>query len=173
MIELPIRTERLQVRRFRSSDLDGYLRFMLDEESTRFLAFDEEQRTEAGARGLFEYVLASYESPDTVHAYAIADASSDVYIGSCGFAPYDDGVVECYFAINSEHRGNGFAVEATKALVVALARRVEVRAYCHPDNVVAHRVATNCQMTPLGHDLHKNSGLEGRVFVRRKSTLLT
>ena len=141
---------------------------MLDDESTRFLAFEDGQKTEAGARTLFEYVLENYDSPDVLHAYAIADASTDTYIGSCGFAPYDDGVVECYFAINPEHRGSGFAVEATQALVAALSRVVEVRAYCHADNVAAHRVARKCDMIPLGHGRNKNSGLEGEVFVTRK-----
>ncbi|QDT40316.1 hypothetical protein Pan241w_03720 [Gimesia alba] len=168
LIGISIRTERLLIRRFTSTDSSGYLRFMLDDGSTRFLAFDEEQTTEAGARALFNYVIENYDSPDVVHAYAIADANSDAYVGSCGFAPYDDAVVECYFTINPEHRGNGFAVEATKALVASLSHLVEVRAYCHADNVAAHCVARRCDMIPLGSGRNKNPGLEGLVFVTRK-----
>lgn len=169
MINLPIVSERVVVRRFTPTDIDGYLSFMLDEDSTRFLAFNDEQKTESGARDLFFYVLESYESPDIVHAYAIADAATDAYLGSCGFAPYDDGIVECYYAINCNHRGKGFAVEAMGVLVAELTTSVEVRAYCHAENFAAHAVAKKCGMTPLGRGQNRNSGLEGQVFVARKS----
>jgi ribosomal-protein-alanine N-acetyltransferase len=142
---------------------------MLDVESTRFLAFDDEQKTETGARALFEYVLDNYDSPDVVHAYVIANISTNAYLSSCGFAPYEDGIVECYYVIKPEYQRQGFAVEATQALIAALLPSVEVRAYCHSDNIAAHIVARNSNMTPLGLGRNNSSGLEGRYSLRERT----
>ncbi|MCG8587003.1 MAG: GNAT family N-acetyltransferase [Pirellulales bacterium] len=168
MIQIPITTNRLTIRQFEPADVDDYLRFMLDDESTKYLAFDDDQRTETGARALFEYVMHSYDTAETVHAYAIGESSTGAYVGSCGFSPYDDGVVECYYCINPEHRGQGYAVEATNALLDVLTSHVEVRAHCHSDNTAAHAVAKRSGMTHLGLGQHKHSGLEGQVFVLQR-----
>ena len=165
MIDIPIITERLTIRRFEHSDIDGYLEFMLDDESTRFLAFDAEQKTEVGARALFEYVIGSYDSPEAIHAYCISDSQTASYLGSCGFAPYEEGVVECYYCVNPGQRGSGIAAEATKELIAALSPNFEIRAFCHPDNRAAHAVAERSGMTHVGLSRNKNTGLEGEVFV--------
>jgi RimJ/RimL family protein N-acetyltransferase len=44
------------------------------------------------------------------------DPESNRCLGSCGFAHYDRGIVECYFCVNAEHRGRGIATEAVGAL---------------------------------------------------------
>lgn len=165
MISIPIVTDRLVIRRFEPSDLTGYLEFMLDEDSTKYLAFEAEQKTEAGATGLFNYVVDAYDADEPMHAYAIADRSTNKYVGSCGFAPYEADVVECYYCVNPGFRGRGFAVEATHALVNKLTSLVEVRAYCHPENHAAHAVARQCGMHHQGTAVHRASGLAGEVFV--------
>jgi len=168
MIEIPISTKRMTIRRFELRDAECYLRFMLDEESTRFLAFDADQKTESGARALLDYVISSYKSDAPVHAYAIAEATTDEYLGSCGFTPYSDDSVECYYCINSDHRGQHLATEALNALIQSLTAHVEVRAYCHPNNVAAHAVARNCAMSHVGIAHNKNSDLDGDLFVHPK-----
>lgn len=167
MIDLPIATERLTIRRLTPRDLDTFLEFMLDEDSTRYLAFEPEQTTAEGAKGLFEYVLQAYDTPEPVHACAIADKATDEYLGSCGFSPYEEGVVECYYSVNAPHRGKGIAAEATTALVTVLSATVEVRAYCHPDNAAAHKVALRAGLEHAGSARNANSGLEGELFVSR------
>lgn len=141
---------------------------MLNEASTRYLAFESQQKTEEGATELFNYVVDSYEGPQTIHSYAIAERSNDQYLGSCGFAPCGDTVVECYYCINAEFQGLGFATEATGALVEALSHHVEVRAYCHPDNLAAHGVARKIGMDSRGKSQHEHSGLVGELFVKAK-----
>ena len=168
MIKIPITTERLIIRRFESMDLDPFLRFMLDDESTRFLTFDEEQKTRPGATALFEYVIQAYASPEPIHSYAIAELETGEYVGSCGYAQYEEGVVECYYCVNAEHRGKGIATEAAKALIQALARSTEfkeIRAYCHPENTAAHDVALRLGMTAKGLAKHKDLDTPGQLFV--------
>lgn len=172
MIEIPITTERLIIRPFESKDLEPFLRFMLDGESTRFLTFEDEQKSEQGATALFEYVLQAYASPEPVHSYAIVERESDEYVGSCGYAPYEEGVVECYYCVNAEHRGKGIATEAAKALIQALSNTTEfreIRAYCHADNTAAHDVALRLGMTAKGLAKHKDSSSESQLFVRESN----
>lgn len=164
MIEIPITTQRLAIRCFEPADLERFLTFMLDKESTRYLAFPADQTTAAGARQLFDAVIDAYDSPDPIHAYAIADLASGKYVGSCGFALHEPGIAECYYSVNRDHRGNGIATEATRALVGALAALVEVRAYCHPENAAAHAVATSCGLQHRGRVRRVQTDLEVEEF---------
>ena len=140
---------------------------MLDGESTKFLAFSEEQKTEIGAIEVFNLVIQSYSSSVPIHSYAIEDQKSHQYIGSCGFADYDKGIVEIYFSINKEYCNQGFATEATKALInslVNIPNLNEIRAYCHPDNLIAHSVAKKSGMLHRGLALHLHFGMKGELF---------
>jgi [ribosomal protein S5]-alanine N-acetyltransferase len=166
MIKLPLETPRLRIRHLEDRDLQAYLRFMLDEESTKYLAFEPADKTHDGALALFQFIIQSYSSEEPVHAFAIEDLRSGEYVGSCGFAPYEEGVLECYYCVDSNQRGRGIAVEATNALLAALAPIAEVRAFCHTDNLAAHAVAQRCGMKPLGAGTNKNTGLKGLVFAQ-------
>lgn len=169
MITLPIETHRLRIRHLEHGDLQPLLRFMLDEESTRFLAFDPADKTREGAQALFQFIIESYASKEPVQAFAIEDLHSGAYVGSCGFAPYDEGILECYYCVDKTYRGRGFAIEATQALLAAFAPIAEVRAFCHSDNLAAHAVAGKCGMKLLGPGRNKNTGLEGLVFTQERS----
>ena len=165
MIQLPILTERLIIRRFEEEDLEPFLDFMLDAESTKYLMFEDTQKTKTGAKELFDFVCASYYSAEPVHSYVIAEKNTSQYLGSCGFADYDDGIVEVYYSINEPFRGKTIATEATKALATRLSPVSEVRAYCHPENKAAHAVAINSGFLSKGMAMHKNFGIEGLLFV--------
>ncbi|MEM8536187.1 MAG: GNAT family N-acetyltransferase [Chloroflexota bacterium] len=168
MFSVPLETERFVIRRFKPKDLEDFLAFMLDDESTKYLAFEDEQKTAAGARALFDFVCSSYESDNPIHSYVIAEKGSDRYLGSCGFAPYDEGIYECYYSVNTAARGQGVATEATKAMVQLLAEDSEVRAYCHPENHTSRAVATKVGFVHKGAHVHQHSGLKGDLFVYGK-----
>ena len=168
MFTIPLETERFIIRLFQPKDLHAFLDFMMDSNSTKYLAFDEEQKTESGARALFNFVCSSYHSNNPVCSYAIAEKDSDLYVGSCGFAPYDEGICECYYSVNKTERGKGVATEVTKAMVEILSESVEVRAYCHPENYAAHAVAKKASFIHHGQKLHKNFGITGEIFIYKK-----
>ncbi|VEP13063.1 GNAT family N-acetyltransferase [Hyella patelloides LEGE 07179] len=165
MINLPLETDRLIIRHFIDSDLEFFLSFMLNEESTKYLMFSAEQKTQSGAQYLFNFVCNSYNTENPIYSFAIADKKSNRYLGSCGFAPYDKGIYEIYYSINSSEEGNGLATEAIKAIVVPLAQKVEVRAYCHPQNNSAHNVALKSGFVFKNLATHKNFGNEGYLFI--------
>lgn len=164
-MNLPISTGRLEIRELRPEDLPKFIEFMTDPGSTRYLQFEEDQKTREGATALFEVVIASYDSEDPIQSYAIADRESGEYLGSCGYAPYSEGIFEVYYAVNRESRGKGIATEATRALAELLAEDFEVRAYCAPENKAAHRVALAAGFEDRGMSRHEGFDNEGRLFV--------
>ncbi|HIK31607.1 MAG TPA: GNAT family N-acetyltransferase [Oscillatoriales cyanobacterium M59_W2019_021] len=173
-ISVPLQTSRLVIRRFIPPDLPAYLDFMLDPESTRYLAFSEEQKTEKGATDLFDFVISAYDSENIIPAYVIALADSNEYIGSCGFSPYEPQVVECYYSINSPYRRRGYALEAMTALFDALRSSGEIdeiRAYCHEDNIASLNLAKKLGMDDRGIATHAHSGLTGRVYIASLNSL--
>ncbi len=168
MFSVPLETERFIIRRFQPKDLSSFLEFMLDDESTQYLAFGDEQKTDDGAKALFDFVCSSYESESPIHSYVIAE--EDRYVGSCGFAPYDEGIYECYYCVNKTERGKGVATEVTKAIAQVLSETLEVRAYCHPENYAAHAVAKKAGFIHNGLSLHKNFRTESELFIYKRDS---
>lgn len=164
MIKTPLETENFVIRRFEEQDLHPFLEFMVDEKSTGYLMLEPEQKTKEGATALFNYVRSAYDSDEAIHSYAIAEKRTNRYVGSCGYASYDDGIVECYYSVNRADTGKGVATEATSALATALSRQVEVRAYCHPENYAAHTVAKRSGFSPCGLQKHEQFGNTGLLF---------
>ena len=165
MFSPPLKTARFVIRKFKPKDLSDFLEFMLDDDSTKYLAFNEEQKTKEGAKALFDFVCNSYKSANPIHSYAIAEKNSDRYVGSCGFASYDQSIYECYYSVNKVERNKGIATEVTRAIAEALSETSEIRAYCHPENYAAHKVARNAGFSSKGLSLHKNFNLEGELFI--------
>ena len=169
MFSVPLETERFIIRRFESKDVEGFLAFMLDDDSTKYLAFEEEQKTAEVAKALFDFVSSSYGSDTPIHSYVIAEKGTDRYLGSCGFAPYDEGIYECYYSVNTSSRGQGVTTEATKAMVQLLAEDAEARAYCHLENHASRAVATKIGFVHKGSQVHQHSGLKGEMFVYQQA----
>ena len=169
-MKIPLETDRFMIRRFQTSDLPRFLDFMLNQKSTRYLMFEPQQKTEKGAIALFDAVCEAYYSADPIHSYAIADKGTNQYIGSCGYAPYDDSVLECYFSVNQDETGKRVVTEATSALAQELSKEAEIRAYCHPENVAAHSVAKKSGFVPMGIQAHQNFGNEGELFIYQHSS---
>ncbi len=166
-IVLPIETERLRIRLLERRDLGPFVNFMTDTESTRYLAFGDEQKTETGARELFAAIVGSYERPESVAAYGLEDKASGAYVGSCGFAPVTEGALECYYTILSGRRRKGYAHEAMQALFDALPGPVEICAYCHPNNVAGAGLALKLGMESRGRSHHPQLRT-AELFVYRK-----
>ena len=99
------------------------------------------------------------------HGFAIVEREAGVLVGSCGFKgpPDSDGAVEVAYGLDSNHRGRGYAKEATAALVAfALGAGVRVvRANTLPDNDASGGVLKACGFTRVGEVVDPE---DGRVF---------
>jgi [ribosomal protein S5]-alanine N-acetyltransferase len=171
-INLPtIETERLILRPFQERDLDRYLAFMTDPAATQYLMLTELQKTEPGARQLFDTLLASYHTDDPLFVLAI-ELKGHGCIGSCGFANHPTpGVHEIYYSLLPAYWGRGFATEATLALIdfcLLDSSCHEIRAYMEPKNVRSAAVAERAGMLHWGIHRHPVYGNEARVYVIRR-----
>jgi RimJ/RimL family protein N-acetyltransferase len=161
-----IESERVAVRPFRDEDLAAYLDFMTDERVTRHLLLEPEQKTETGARALFDYVRQSYATEEPVWALAIA-TEADGFIGSCGISPIDGTIFECYYGLLRKHWGRGYATEATGALLGYVFRNTsvsEIRAYMSPHNPNSPGVAARVGMSRKGLQMRPGFGNEGLLY---------
>jgi [ribosomal protein S5]-alanine N-acetyltransferase len=171
-INLPtIETERLIVRPFQERDLDRYLAFMTDPAATQYLMLTELQKTEPGARQLFDAILASYHTDDPILVLAI-ELKGHGCIGSCGCAPLPTpGIYEIYYNLLPAYWGRGYATEAGRALITYCLLDTschEIRAYISPENVKSAAVAERAGMLHWGIHRHPTFGNEARVYVLRR-----
>jgi len=162
-----LETARTVVRPFEERDGDAFVEFMTDAQATRYLMFTDEQKTAEGARGMLRFVIDSYKTDHPIHSYAIVlhDAT---WVGSCGVSQVSEGGIwECYYSLLPRYWGNGYATEATTALLKHCFEHsaiTEVRAYMSPDNVRSPAVATRLGMADLGVQPYPVYAIHGRVF---------
>ena len=105
---------------------------------------------------------ASKEADPWAHGFRVVHADTAVKVGICSFkGPPEDGVVEIAYAINPEHQGNGYATEATEALVgyAFSCRNVRlVRAHTLPSAVASKRVLAKCGFDYVGETIDPEDG---------------
>lgn len=113
-----ILTRRLRLRRHSEGDIEAFQDFMTDPVSTRYMPFEDEQKTAAGARAMLLDVAELYDTDAPVFSMTITLQGADRYLGSCGLSPTAvDGVVEIYFTLIPAAQGHGYATEAVEGLV--------------------------------------------------------
>lgn len=152
MVKLPDRleTQRLILRPCIIKDYPDYLEFMQDERATQYLAFSPEQKTETGAKQLFEFVLNSYESDNLMFVLAICLQDSDRYIGSCGLNLLNDDEAECYYTLLAKYWGRGYGSEVTFSLLNYAFRELKLKkiiACVSENNPASWRVAEKVGMS--------------------------
>jgi RimJ/RimL family protein N-acetyltransferase len=149
-----IETARLLIRRHLPEDLEPFTEFMTDEEATRYLNFEPEQKTSRGVEELLNFVIDSYSTDDPVFALAIVDKETGAFMGSCGLSPLNDEEgVECYYSLLPRYWGWGFATEASLAMLYYAFEELglpKVVAHMSEENTKAWRVARNLGMRDMG-----------------------
>jgi RimJ/RimL family protein N-acetyltransferase len=165
MLDLPIETERLKLRRHEDRDREAFVRLVTDPRFFEHLSVPERQRTPAGAAEVFDTILTSYDTEEPVWGLTVADAASDAFLGTVALHPVPFGdALEIFYAIVPRRWGEGLATEAVRALLDALPDRHFV-ALTQPDNEASKHVALAAGMEDAG--LHQPlGGPERHRFVR-------
>ncbi|MCD1295868.1 N-acetyltransferase [Methanocella sp. CWC-04] len=146
-------TERLIIRKFQNKDLEPFRKFMKDENATKYLLFNPEQKTEKGIKELFDWTISSYGTSDQVFSLVVADKNTDEYIGSIGVAPDPESSDhQIYWSILPEHWRKGYAAEATAELIYYLFETgiKRIVAYSHPENIASTKTALKAGMKHMG-----------------------
>lgn len=165
MLELPIETERLKLRRHEDKDREDFVRLVTDPRFYEFLNVPEKQRSSAGAAEVFDTILASYGTDEPVWGLTVADAASDAFLGTVALHPVPFGTaLEIFYAIVPRRWGEGLAKEAVRALLEALPDKSFV-ALTHPENEASKHVAAAAGMTDEGLQ-QPLGGPERHRFVR-------
>ncbi|MFI4889080.1 MAG: GNAT family N-acetyltransferase [Steroidobacterales bacterium] len=118
MLQLPIRTPRLQLREFTLDDLDGVHAYSADPRVTRYLFFGPRDR-DSSAEYLDELLASQLERPRTRFELAITASGSDVPIGACDLSLIETNVVDLGYMLGHTHWGRGYATEVARALTYA------------------------------------------------------
>eukprot|EP00121_Abeoforma_whisleri_P012974 Awhi_evm1s11977 len=114
---LPITTERLTLRLFRSNDLSQFLQYRQDEEIARYQGWDLLKPEEAASFILDNSKITSIP-PDGWVQIAIAKKESNELVGDIGLHLLESGSeFEIGFSLTREEQGKGFAREATSNLI--------------------------------------------------------
>ena len=157
---LPIVTERLVLRRFTEDDTTDVLTFASQPSVARVTS----ERIPATEEGVREYILLqnSYQTfeKNKVFELAIERKEDGKVIGLLGLICQDHGQGEMGWVLGAEHRGQGYATEAARALMeygfdsLALHR---IHADTSTDNLAARKV-----MERLG--MRREGLLRGAVY---------
>lgn len=111
-----IDTARLRIRRFTRGDIEPFISFMTDCESTAFLPFAQEQKNREGAKQLVESTIESYDSAHPMLAFAVEEQMNGQFVGFCGLNPHDEETIEIMYAVMPSARQQGYATEIATAL---------------------------------------------------------
>lgn len=165
MLQLPIETDRLKLRRHQPDDRDAFVKLVCDKRFFAHLSVPEWQRTPDGAREVFDTIVQSYETEEPVWGLTVADRASDAFLGTVALHPIPFGeALEVFYAIVPRRWGEGLATEALSALLLAVPDKAFV-ALTSPANEGSKRVALRAGMTDDG--IHQPlGGPERHRFVR-------
>ncbi len=163
-----ITSKRLRIRQFKTDDLEEFISFMTDRGSTKFLTFDDDQKTRKGATDLLKATIDSYGSDNPMMAFAVEDNESKEFIGFCGLTPRESDSVEIMYAIKTRARGNGYAAEIASELANHAIRQLgysRVIAPISPKHSASKAVAVKAGFTDRGLQQVPGSADDIHLFV--------
>ncbi|MHC9083958.1 GNAT family N-acetyltransferase [Luteimonas sp. RIT-PG2_3] len=149
MADFAFETERLRVRRWRSSDLAALVSVYGDADAMRWVGDGQAITREQCMRWL-DVTAANYERRG-YGMFAVEQHATPGVIGFCGLVhPDDQPEPEIKYAFLRSHWGQGFATEAARGLMAygASTFRMElIIATTAPANTASHRVLLKAGMT--------------------------
>lgn len=124
-LQLPIRTERLVLRRLQPSDLERFSACRADPVLARYQGWDPMNKSQA-REFIASMLTRPMLEPESWVQLAIAERLGDELLGDIGLCLHRNGDAELGFTLRQEAQGNGFAIEALRGLARELLRLSEV-----------------------------------------------
>ena len=151
-------TARLRLRHFQMSDLDAFVAMRHDPAVARYQGWSSLDRT--GAQGFITAMNAAEPGvPGEWFQFAIADRSTDEFIGDCALhvKADDPQQAEIGFSLTRQAQGQGFATEAIRALLDFLFQEHPIQrvvAICDVRNQGSYKLLERLGMRREGHTRH-------------------
>lgn len=113
-----IETEKLILRRFEHTDDEAMLKYWIADEKIQSLYSEPVYTTKEAVKELLDKYISSYEKDD-YYRWAIIEKTTGECIGQIAYFLVDskNQFAEIEYCIGSEFQCNGFATEATKAVI--------------------------------------------------------
>ncbi len=163
---MQIKTPRLTITRF-IQDMTQSVYENSQDDDTRCFVPDEVYDSVEEAREAIAFLMSRYESADGPFVYPIITNGSGENIGYIQLCKLDDGTWEIGYHIAKNFTGKGYATEAVKAFLPAMAKKLnikEVYGICLAENIASVRVLEKCGFTQIYQGLGNYQGKEVQII---------
>ena len=161
-----IETERLIITEFTADMAQAVHENSLDEDNRRFVP-DEVFETIEDAREAVEFLMSRYSGTEGPFTYPVLVKDSGENVGYVQLVPLEDGTWEIGYHIAKKHTGKGYASEAVRAFLPAMAdaaRISEIYGVCLSDNTASKHVLKKCGFEPISEGIGDYQGEKRPVF---------
>lgn len=140
-----------------------------DDDTRRFVP-DEVYDSVEEAREIIEFLMSRYDSTDGPFVYPIItndDGKNIGYVQLCKLELEEEGNWEIGYHIAKDFTGKGYATEAVKAFLPAMAKKLnlkEVYGICLAENTASMRVLEKCGFTQIYQGFGNYQGKENKII---------
>ena len=161
-----IKTSRLTIKTFSLDMAQSVYENSQDDDTIRFVP-DEVYDSVEEARDAIEFLTSRYESTDGPFVYPVITNNEGKNIGYVQLCKLDEGTWEIGYHIAKNFTGKGYATEAVKAFLPAMAKKLnikEVYGICLAENLASVRVLEKCGFTQIYQGLGNYQGKEEQII---------
>ena len=166
---MQIKTERLTITTFSPDMAQTVYENSQDDDIRRFVP-DEVYNSVEEARETIEFLMSQYESTDGPFVYPIItnDGGKNIgYVQLCKLEHDKEGAWEIGYHIAKDFTGKGYATEAVKAFLPAMAQKLnlkEVYGICLAENIASVRVLEKCGFTQVYKGMGNYQGKKAEII---------
>ena len=148
---MQIKAEHLTITTFSPDMAQTVYENSQDDDTRRFVP-DEVYNSVEEAREAIEFLMSRYESTDGPFVYPVITNNEGKNIGYVQLCKLDEGTWEIGYHIAKNFTGKGYATEAVKAFLSAMAKKLnikEVYGICLAENLASVHVLEKCGFTQI------------------------
>ena len=163
---MQIKTEHLTITTFSPDMAQAVYENSQDDDTRRFVP-DEVYNSVEEAREAIEFLMSRYESTDGPFVYPVITNNEGKNIGYVQLCQIDDGSWEIGYHIAKNFTGKGYATEAVKAFLPAMAKKLnikEVYGICLAENLASVHVLEKCGFTQIYQGPGNYQGKEEQII---------
>ena len=163
---MQIKTPRLTITTFSPDMAQTVYENSQDDDTRRFVP-DEVYNSVEEAREAIEFLMSRYESTDGPFVYPVITNNEGKNIGYVQLCKLDEGTWEIGYHIAKNFTGKGYATEAVKAFLSAMAKKLnikEVYGICLAENLASVRVLEKCGFTKIYQGRGNYQGREAQII---------
>ena len=165
---MQIKTPRLTITTFTPDMAQAVYENSQDDDTRRFVP-DEVYDSVEEARDAIDFLMSCYDSTDGPFVYPVLtnEGQNIGYVQLCKLELEDEGAWEIGYHIAKDFIGKGYATEAVKAFLPAMAQKLnlnEVYGICLAENTASIRVLEKCGFTQIYQGLGNYQGKEVQII---------